>query len=83
MNGFDNLLIVDFASKPLEVDFLIFLLYGQFNLPKWLGYKFFNLFSLVNTEAECWCLTGSVSNRNFSVSPTTTKCLLQRACLKA
>jgi len=83
MNGFYNLLIVDFTSKPFEVYFFIFLLNSQLNLPKWLWNKLFYLLSLVNTETECWCLTGPVSNRNFGVSATTTKCLLQRSCLKA
>lgn len=71
-------LIVNFASMPLEFDWLSVLLSGELNAPERLWNELFNFFGLVYTETKSWSLTWPVGNSNFitcsgwfmSASPT-------------
>lgn len=83
VDGFYYLLVVDFASEPFEVDFLVLFLDCQLYLPERFRDKLLNLFGLIDTKAQCRCLARTISNRNLGIAAPTAECLLKRSRLKA
>lgn len=75
-DGLDDLLVVDFASEPLEVDLFVFFLDCQLDLPERFRNEFFYLLSLINTEAQRRRLTRSVCNWNLTSTASTAERLL-------
>jgi hypothetical protein len=62
---FDDHLVVDFSSLPLEIETFLSRPDSHLDLPEWLRDKLLDFFSLIYTEAKGGCLARPVSNGNF------------------
>lgn len=72
MDGLYDLLIVDFASKPFQVNSFLLLLNGELYFPKGLRDEFFDFLGLINTEAKSWRLAWAISDRNLCATAAST-----------